>query len=254
MLRHNSVKNRGVALLTCVFLIALCCWPVDCVAQHGKDSTDYYKKPDDSKIITVKSKYNYVPLATEITAGCNTDFEKIKAICQWICEHIAYDTSYKIRTADECLKKQKGVCQAYCELFYLLAKAVGVRVETIEGKAKDQTGFVNPSGHGWLFAYTRDSYGIFIDPTWGAGSVMGTEFVREENIWMWFNVSPEWMIMTHFPNDASCQLVEKTVTEKEFLAFPPIKLVWMDYGLDGQLTGGQSPRDDKLSYFDNFLW
>ena len=242
MLRHNSIKSAGLVLLTCMWLIVLCCWPIDCLAQHREDSAGYYKQPDNSKIIPVKSKYNYVPLATEITAGCNSDYEKIKAVYKWICEHIAYDTSYKIRTADECLKKQKGVCQAYCELFYLLAKAVGVRVETIEGKAKDQTGFVNPAGHAWLFAYTRENYGVLLDPTWGAGSVVGTQFIPDENIWTWFNVSPEWMIMTHFPDDASCQLVENAVTEKEFMAFPPVKLTWMEYGLDGHKLFGRGKK------------
>ena len=212
------------------WLIVFCCY---CVVGYAQVPVDYFKKPDDSKIFVPKSSYNYSSLALEITSGCQNDYEKVKAIYQWICEHIAYDTSYKIRTADECLKKQKGVCQAYCELFYLLAKAVGVRVETIEGKSKDQTGFVNPAGHGWLFAYTRENHGILMDPTWGAGSVDGGQFVRDENIWLWFNVSPEWMIMSHFPNDATCQLLDKPVSEKEFLGFPPAKDIWMEYGLDG---------------------
>ena len=192
--------------LMALFLTAICCWANCAYAQQPPASgniTDYYKLPDDGNIHPVKSRYDYKPLAEEITAGCATNFERIKAIYAWITSHIEYDTSYKIRTADECLKKQKGVCQAYCELFYLLGKAVGIRVETIMGKAKDQTGFVNPNGHGWLFAYTSNDRGILMDPTWGAGSVDGDRFVPEENCWEWFNVAPEWMILSHFPQKAS---------------------------------------------------
>ena len=240
MLRQDGKKDISRTLLTCILMIAFCGWSICCFSQQ-----DYYKKPDDSKIPPVKSRLNYAPMAAELTAGCGNDYEKIKAIYQWICEHIAYDTSYKIRSADECLKKQKGVCQAYCELFYLLAKAANIRVETWEGKSKDQTGFINPAGHGWLFAYTRENHGILMDPTWGAGSVESGQFVRDDNIWLWFNVAPERMILSHFPNDAACQLLENPVTEKEFLAFPPAKLVWMEYGLnDHQLF--ESAREQKL--------
>ena len=221
--------------LMALFLTAICCWANCAYAQQPPASgniTDYYKLPDDGNIHPVKSRYDYKPLAEEITAGCTTNFERIKAIYAWITSHIEYDTSYKIRTADECLKKQKGVCQAYCELFYLLGKAVGIRVETIMGKAKDQTGFVNPNGHGWLFAYTSNDRGILMDPTWGAGSVDGDRFVPEENCWEWFNVAPEWMILSHFPQKASCQLLDKPLSEQEFMAMEPVKPIWMQYGLD----------------------
>ncbi|MCR4918895.1 MAG: hypothetical protein K5928_03635 [Prevotella sp.] len=214
-------------MLACLWLTAFCVWPA-----VGRAQQDYYKKPDDSKILSVKTRYNYAPLAAEITAGCETDYERIRAIYQWICEHIAYDTSFKIRSADECLKKQKGVCQAYCELFYMLAKSVDIRVETLEGKAKDQTGFINPAGHGWLFAYTRADHGILLDPTWGAGSVANGQFVRDDDIWPWFNVAPEWMIFSHYPDDAACQLLDKPMTLDDFLALPPANPLWKEYGLD----------------------
>lgn len=223
-------------ILISLLLTAMCCWTYSGYAQQQMASadsyTDYYKEPDDGNIYEVKGRYNYKSLAEEITAGCTNNYERIKAIYGWICSHIDYDTSYKIRSADECLKKQKGVCQAYCELFFLLGKALGIRVETIDGKAKDQTGYVNPNGHGWLFAYTRENRGVLMDPTWGAGSVEGDKFVRDENCWAWFNVTPEWMILSHFPDKASCQLLDKPLTEKEFMAMDPVKSVWMGYGLD----------------------
>ena len=201
---------------------------------NAESYTDYFKKPDNGNIFEAKTKYDYKKLAEEMTTGCQNDYERIKAIYGWICSHIQYDTSYKIRTADECMKQGKGVCQAYCELFYLLGKALNIRVETIEGKVKDQTGYVNPAGHGWLFAYTRENHGILMDPTWGAGSVEGDKFVPEENCWQWFNVAPEWMILSHLPNKQSCQLLKKPISEKEFLAFSPFNPLWLEYGLDLQ--------------------
>lgn len=213
-------------------LAVLLCWPLGGYAQEPAAYVDYYKKPDKGSKLRIEGSRAINELAKEITAGCNDKYDRIKAIYQWICANIAYDTSYKIRSADECLKKRRGVCQAYCELFYLLAKAVDVDVEIVEGKSKDQTGFVNPSGHGWLFAYTRDNYGILMDPTWGAGSVAGDQFVRDENCWLWFNVPPEWMIMSHFPDKPSYQLLDKPITQKDFMALTPMNPIWLDYGLD----------------------
>lgn len=196
---------------------------------------DYYKKPDNdgeqAKLVSQPSRA-YDKLAAEITAGCESNYDKIRAIYEWICNNIAYDTSYSIRKADQCLAKRKGVCQGYCDLFVQLARAVGIRVEVIEGKAKDGTGFVNPNGHGWLFAYTRQDHGILLDPTWGAGSVEGNRFIREDDCWQWFNVKPEWMILSHFPNRQSDQLLDKPYSEQEFLGCQPINSLWAAYGLD----------------------
>lgn len=205
-----------------------------CASGMAQDVTDYYKKPYDGGTFPAKGRYDYGKMARDITVGCATDYERLRAIYQWICANIDYDTSYKIRTADECLRQRKGVCQAYCDLFVLLAQSLGIRVEVVDGKAKDQSGYVNPAGHGWLFGYTRPDHGILMDPTWGAGSVEGSRFVRDTNCWTWFNPSPEWMAMSHFPLKADYQLLDKRLTEKEFLALSPAKFVWADYGLDAR--------------------
>ena len=223
----SMLFNR--TLFSILFLAALC----TSSAQNTQDYRDYYKA---SKAIAdqqvFKSSINYGPIAEQICVGCTDDYQRARAIYQWVCSHIAYDTSYKIRSADECYKKQKGVCQGYCELYYQLAKAVGVRVEIIMGKSKDQTGYINPAGHGWLFAYTAADRGILMDPTWGAGSVTPEGFVREEDPIQWFNVDPEWMILSHFPEQKGYQLLERPLSEKTFLAIPPVNNLWTQYGVN----------------------
>ena len=67
---------------------------------NAESYTDYFKKPDNGNIFEAKTKYDYKKLAEEMTAGCQNDYERIKAIYGWICSHIQYDTSYKIRTAN----------------------------------------------------------------------------------------------------------------------------------------------------------
>lgn len=196
---------------------------------------DYYKEPkDDGDFYCSPTHYNYSDVAAYITSGCEDDYQKIRAIYQWLCETIEYDTSYSIYTADSCYDAQKGVCQAYCELFYQLAKAVGVKVEIISGKSKDHYGNVGSSGHAWLFAYTRENHGILLDPTWGAGYVdIGKSvFTRRDNCWAWFNVNPEWMILSHFPEDESYQLIKNPMTYEEYMSLVPVSDLWVEYGLD----------------------
>lgn len=237
----NVTAGRKVLWRMAVLLCAMLLLPetgayaVELADDGGGTYTDYYKKPcSDSEQLPLVSPPSsaYDKLAAEITAGCQSDYDKIRAIYEWLCNNIAYDTSYTIRKADQCLAKRKGVCQGYCDLFVQLARAVGVRVEVIEGKAKDVTGFVNPNGHGWLFAYTRENYGILLDPTWGAGFVEGGRFVREPDCWQWFNVKPEWLILSHFPNKKSYQLLDPPLSEQEFLTWQPINELWASYGLD----------------------
>jgi len=63
-------------------------------------------------------------------------YDKAKAIYVWLAEHIQYDTSYTIYDADTAWKKNKGVCQAYCELFYRLGTALGMDVRIISGHGR----------------------------------------------------------------------------------------------------------------------
>lgn len=93
---------------------------------------ELYKKPNYAyNPHIIKSKYDYSDITLSITRGCNSDYERICAIYKWICDNISYDTEYEIYDADHCFDKRKGVCQAYCNLFYYMAKSIDIRVEII---------------------------------------------------------------------------------------------------------------------------
>lgn len=177
---------------------------------------ELYKLPSTEEPYVSQTRYNWSRVADQLTQGCTSDAEKIESIYDWITRNIAYDTSYTVRTADGCFDAKKGVCQGYCELFYRIAEAAGLRVEIVNGISRNIYGTVSGSGHAWIFAYTRDNYGILIDPTWDAGAVNGSEFIRGDYHRSWFGVDPKWMILTHFPKDPSYQLLPKPMSEEEF--------------------------------------
>lgn len=150
--------------------------------------------------------------AAEITAGCKTAYSKAQAIYRWECINIQYDWDMKIHSAKNCWKLRKGICQAYSELFCVLAEHCGLKANMIRGVAK---GGVNGESHAWVIANTEKGW-IFIDPTWGAGSTYDSTEVSMA----WFDVKPEVMIFSHFPNDAKDQHLAKPITLEQYRSLP----------------------------------
>ena len=213
-------------------LLFLTAWVTLSLPAWGQN--DYKAPPLESSVSISKSKLDYTDVAMKATAGCTDNMQKIRAIYSWICEHIAYDTSLRIRTADACIQTGYGVCQAYCELFYQLAYVVGVKVTIISGLSKNSLGEVNPKGHSWLFAYTTEDRGILLDPTWGAGDVINGQFSWSKNPWLWFNPDPEWFLLSHWTKNVAFQLVEHPMTEQEFRNAMPVNELWLEYGLNAR--------------------
>lgn len=221
--------------LTGIILLCLSIWswcPAVSAAANDEPYADYYKDYFKGKKVHVyTSNYDWNPLARGITAECATDYQRIKALYYWVCDNIDYDTSLEIHRADSCVALRKGVCQAYCEVFYQLASALGIKVEIVNGFSKNEHGIVSSTGHAWLFAYTSEKRGIFLDPTWGAGIIKDNRFVRNKNYWVWFNVNPEWLILTHYPEEESYQLIDSPITFEEFRGMSVANPLWLEYGL-----------------------
>ena len=150
--------------------------------------------------------------AAEITAGCKTAYSKAQAIYRWECLNIQYDDDMKIHSAKNCWRLRKGICQAYSELFCVLAEHCGLRAKLIQGLAK---GGVNGESHAWVMANTEKGW-ILIDPTWGAGIMYDSTEVPMA----WFDVKPDVMIFSHFPDDAKDQLLDKPITYEQYRSLP----------------------------------
>lgn len=182
-----------------------------------------------------ETKYDYKVLADSITAGCTNKMEQARSIYQWICQNIAYDTSHRVSTADKCLDTRRGICQAYCELFYRIGEPLGLKTTIISGRSKDYKGNIERAKHAWLYVEV-DEGSILIDPTWGAGSIKDGQFVHSENDMSWFDIDPYWLIFTHYPDDVSYQLVNSPIDWKTFVNLPPLYPSSTAYGWDGEKT------------------
>ena len=118
-------------------------------------------------------------LLTNLNVSTSTDYEKICAIYDYICENVTYDhdhlddESYKLQfTAYGALIDGTSVCQGYAVLFYRLALELDVDSRLIAG-----TG--NNSSHGWNIVELDDLY-YNVDSTWDAGKTEYDYFLKSE--------------------------------------------------------------------------
>lgn len=220
------------------------------------------------------TKYDWTKVANEMVKGCYMPYDKAKAIYVWLTDNIQYDTSYSIYDADTAWKERRGVCQAYCELFYRIGIAAGldVRIITGHGRSRENARKVIED-HCWIVV-NKDPYppkpspfpeaiiyekgqeneaniqitkglkrssAILIEPTWGAGSVEDGKFVKNNHDMSWFDVDPCWMIFTHFPKNPLDQMMGKfALSSEDYKQLPYLHPCYAEYGFEST---------DLLSYF-----
>lgn len=227
---HTEFKNRyeiSTESMSPVFLQdfvnSLCVLQIMDIPDHV-DALKDFKPKREAELSRLRTDIRTKVTTIIEEANANTVEEKARAIYDWICESIAYDTTKQIHDAETCYKNKRGVCQAYCELFCYMAETVGLTAEVITGISKDNEGEVSGDKHAWIFLYTHAYDGMLIDPTWGAGTVNGVKYIKSENHSSWFNVSPYWMIFSHFPDEQSWTRLDITVTEEQFRELPIVKI------------------------------
>ena len=202
------------------FVNSLCVIQIMDIPDHVDALKDF--KPRRDAVLS-RLRTDIRTEATSIIGDAETVEDKARRIYNWICDNIAYDTTKQIHDAETCYKTRRGVCQAYCELFCYMAEAVGLTADIITGKTKDKKGSISDK-HSWVFVYTHAYDGILIDPTWGAGSVDGVKFIKSEDNSPWFNVSPYWMIFSHFPDQQYWSKLDITISEEQFEKLPFVKM------------------------------
>lgn len=125
---------------------------------------------DDPKIIK---------LSNDITKDCKTDYEKIKAIHDWVAGNIYYDMdvlntgNFEKTDALGTLEDKRSVCQGYASLMTALIRAAKIPCAMVHGYAIGitkkggwtDTSLTDTSNHAWNEVYL-DGRWIIIDATW----------------------------------------------------------------------------------------
>lgn len=131
-----------------------------------KYNVSYFSTAEQEKVVKTKVKELLKTLKIDEK---ESDYAKIRAIYDYMCENIKYDDKhvnnekYLLKyTAYAALVNKKAVCQGYSNLFYRLALAAGVDARLIAGTAHGES-------HSWDIVKINSVY-YNLDATWDADS------------------------------------------------------------------------------------
>lgn len=171
---HTGISNQGDYLR---WHIAQCAEHFDLkYIQEGNQLKDfeytftftisYYTTAQQEAEVAAKVQ----SVLSQLDLANKTDYEKIKAIYDYICDHVVYDNDhlsdpgYNLQyTAYAALLQGTSVCQGYSSLFYRMALEAGVDNRVIIGQSQGQH-------HAWNIVKLDGVY-YNVDSTWDA--VMG---------------------------------------------------------------------------------
>lgn len=147
------------------------------------------------------------------TADLENDYDKARAIHEYVANLIHYDLDYANHlspstyvTAEEVFDKEIAVCEGYSNLTIALLRSVGIPAIFVEGYALGINGNASDwdrvdktsSNHAWVEAYV-DGRWIVMDPTWDSKNTFegGKKTEMKSDFYRFFDMSPEMLASTH---------------------------------------------------------
>lgn len=123
-----------------------------------------------------------------------TEYEVVKGIYDYVMDHMEYDgRSRKAKGALTALKRGKGDCTEYSDLFVAICRAKNIPARVVTGYTVRTD--VETSKHNWAEVYIRDFGWVPIDPT--AGDMSGAMF-RDR---AFGRLRPVYIYLSHVRND-----------------------------------------------------
>jgi transglutaminase-like putative cysteine protease len=180
--------------------------------KNDKLTLQYYLQPshwvesDNEKLIS---------LASEITEGIENDYDKIRAIHDWVCNNIYYDFDALYGygelisvSALETFDSRRSVCQGYASITAALLRASGFPTKVVSGYAfgvgvdsewNDDIISSGETNHAWNEVYVSDRW-IIIDTTWNSNNrYLNKEFSDNTGLrnYKYFDISIELFSSDH---------------------------------------------------------
>lgn len=152
---------------------------------------------------------------------------RVKAMHDWVAEHIAYDApayeagDYPPQDAPAVFERRVGVCAGYANLMVAMGEAMGEHVVYVGGHVRDEDDGVSGEGHAWN-AVEIEGRWYLLDATWDAGSVDGPRFEKAYKS-DYFMTPPDLFVSDHFPDDEAWQLREDPMSRGEFVRQPRLR-------------------------------
>ncbi|HEX2205684.1 MAG TPA: transglutaminase domain-containing protein [Longimicrobium sp.] len=199
-------------------------------APLGAQAHDYARADSVARAVPARAAASVQTLAAHFRGALPGERDRARALYRWLVENVAYDVDQfynppllgKVYDAGTVLRRRKGVCAEFAILFERLAVGAGLEAVTVTGQAKAFS--PNPRRpfltqmHNWN-AVKVDGEWIALDASWGAGDVMGRDFVRRPREF-YFDPDPAKLIWSHWPAEPRWQLLERPLSQREFDRLP----------------------------------
>ena len=164
-------------------------------------------------------------VAAHLRLAAKDEWEMARAIYDWVCLNIAYDTGAYFSgiqgdvSAGSAFLTGKSVCSGYADLTLELAKLLGLEAVSIDGYAKGY-GYsagekITQKNHAWN-AIRIDGEWKLMDTTWGAGAIDENRRFRRQLSHAWFAMDPQLFFYTHCPEQAEWGLLGPRSTKAVF--------------------------------------
>jgi len=202
-------------------------------------------------------------LVNTLVKGRKDDFERIRALHDWVAENIAYDFSaFKgmspmIVEPYQVITHGSSVCEGYSELFQLMCSLAGLECRVISGYGRGYgfDGFAEDarpfeSNHAWNAVRVGDGW-YLLDTTWDSGGVASNGVFTREYSTGYLFTPPDIFLCTHFPEEPRWQLAAQPLGFESFKSLPYLEGAFATLGFKAEspLTRCATvAADDELAF------
>lgn len=186
------------------------------VLQNNKEAYDrpYYPSLLLASTANIQSDNSeIIELAQKITKDCETSYEKVRAVHDYVASNIYYDYDayysgvYSNTDALSVLHTKRSVCHGYAQLSAALIRALGIPCEVVSGYGLglsttgkwNQNNMTGPTNHAWNFAYPDNRLVVF-DATWDSDmEYRNKKYDKKDGFrgWRYFDLTPEALSLDH---------------------------------------------------------
>ena len=159
--------------------------------------------------------------------GSNIEYDK-EIFSKTVSGELSHVEFWKSQDELVVYNSRKGVCAGYAALFKWFMDWVDVETVVISGHIRDERNhyveLTNDDNfrHAWNAVNINEKW-ILVDTTWGTSDdVSQSDF--------YFDMNPEWAIITHYPEDDRWQLLNEPLTLTEFNNSKFVKPIWFFVG------------------------
>jgi hypothetical protein len=178
-------------------------------------------------------------VVSRLTSGITDPFLSVKAIHDWICDNIIFDTDTYFRRASNSqdyvsvIRNKKATAAGYAALFDKMCNLANIDSVTIKGYTKSYgyTGSLgNTPNHEWN-AVRLDNRWYPVDVTMDAGYLVNRTFVKKySSDYLFLDSRP--FLYSHLPAENRHQFFVPVITKETFVEEPFLAGVFFRYGLD----------------------